>query len=272
MLAGCLQIRPEFGAPARNVDRIREMVRGCGADLLVLPELVTTGYLFADREEALSLSEPVPDGPSTRAMTRIARDEDLLICFGIAETHGGRLYNSAVLVGPEGVLLLYRKIHLFQDEWDLFEPGDLGFPVAVLPDGSATVGIMVCFDWIYPEGARCLALSGADLILHPSNLVLPYCQRAMVTRTLENRVFALTANRVGAEEREGRPALRFTGGSQVVSPTGEVLTRLDEEEEGLATCALEPVDARDKFATPRNSLLRDRRPDMYRSLIEGDRP
>ncbi len=261
MLAGCLQFRPEFGAPARNVAAAEALVRAAGADLLVLPELCTTGYLFADRAEAESLAERVPDGPSTQAFARLSRETGTALCFGLAERDGGRLYNSAVLVGPEGVLLVYRKVHLFLDEKDVFDPGDLGFPTASLPCG-AVAGVMVCYDWAFPEAARSLALRGADLILHPADLVLPHGQRAMGVRALENGVYALTANRIGEESRAGRGPLRFSGGSQVVSPRGEVLAALGGQE-GLALAEVDPARARDKRLTPRNDLLGDRRTEAY---------
>jgi predicted amidohydrolase len=271
MIAGCLQIAPLFGRPEENVTRATGMLAGSGADLVVLPELVTTGYQFASRDEALELAEPLPDGPSTRAFTEFARDEGTLVCFGLPERVGDRVYNTAVLVGPEGPILTYRKTHLFWDEWDVFERGDLGFPVADLPDRDAKVGIMVCFDWVFPEAARLLALAGAELILHPSNLVLPYCQRAMVARSLENGVYCLTTNRVGSEQRAGKDELVFTGGSQVLDTKGVALASLDAEEEGLALAEVDPATAREKRLTPRNDLFGDRRPEYYGPIAEEAR-
>jgi predicted amidohydrolase len=263
MLVGCVQFAPEPGRAARNVEVAAEMIRGAaGADLLVLPELVTTGYLFEDRAEAMARSEPVPEGPSIRAFAAIARDAGCSLCFGIAERSGDRVMNSAVLLSPAGFLLVYRKVHLFLDEKDWFDPGDLGFPVADLP-GGARAGILVCFDWAFPEAARALALRGADLLLHPANLVLPYGQKAMAVRALENGVFALTANRTGEEVGPGRAPLRFSGGSQVVSPRGEVLAALGANA-GLLLAEVDQARARDKYLTPRNHLLEDRRPDHYK--------
>jgi predicted amidohydrolase len=275
MLAGVLQIRPEFGDPAGNVERCLEALRGSGVELVVLPELVTTGYRFADRAEALGLAEPVPDGPSTRAFRAYAEAEQAYVCFGLPEREGNRLFNTAVLVGPEGVVLLYRKAHLFWDEFDVFEAGDRGFPVADLKlrgadsaGGAARVGILICFDWVFPEAARALALQGAEVILHPSNLVLPFCQRAMVTRSLENGVFSITSNRTGVEERAGKERLAFTGGSQILSVKGEVLASLDDTEESLALAEIDPAAARRKSLTPRNDLFGDRRPDLYGPLTD----
>jgi len=266
MLVGCLQFAPEFGAPDRNLERIAELVRGTEADLLVLPELATTGYLFADRAEAAEYAETVPDGPSTRALADLARERDVLLCYGIAEKRGDRVFNSAVLVGPEGHLLTYRKVHPFADEKDIYDDGD-AFPVVDLPGGAARVGMLVCFDWVFPEAFRSLALQGAELILHPSNLVLPHCQKAMVTRSIENGVFTVTANRIGREERAGKGPLVYTGKSQVISPRGETLDCLDDEE-GVALAEIDPAESRDKRLTERNSLLTDRKPELYGLLTD----
>jgi len=268
MIVGTLQIAPLFGEPEENVRRASEMIQGAGANLVVLPELVTTGYQFANREEAYGLAESVPDGPSTRAFSELARRDGTLICFGLPELAGGKLFNTAVLVGPSGLLLTYRKTHLFWDEWDIFTPGNLGFPVADLKAHGARVGIMICFDWVFPEATRLLALAGAEIVLHPSNLVLPYCQRAMVARSLENGVFTVTTNRTGTEKRAGKDEIRFTGGSQILDPKGETLASFGAEEEGLALAEVDPLKARDKKLTPRNDLFGDRRPELYGPIAE----
>jgi len=271
MIVGTLQIAPLFGEPEENVRRASEMVEKSGANLVVLPELVTSGYQFTSREEAYKLAEPVPDGPSTKAFTELARRSGTLICFGLPELAGGKLFNTAVLVGPEGPILTYRKTHLFWDEWDIFEPGNLGFPVADLPAHGTRVGIMICFDWVFPEATRLLTLAGAEIVLHPSNLVLPYCQRAMVARSLENGVFTMTTNRTGAEQRGDKDELRFTGGSQILDTKGERLAGFGAEEEGLAVADIDPRVARDKKLTPRNDILGDRRPDLYGPITEPKR-
>ena len=108
------------------------------------------------------------------------------------------MFNSSVLVRPDGSREVYRKVHLFLDEKSIFTPGDLGFPV--FEACGTTIGMMICFDWIFPEAARSLALAGAEIICHPSNLLLPWCQAAMVTRCQENMVLAVTSNRVGTRE------------------------------------------------------------------------
>ena len=127
---------------------------------------------------------------------------------------------------------------------------------------------MICFDWLFPESARTLTLLGADIICHPANLVLPNCQKAMVTRSLENGVFTITANRVGTESRGGKDPLTFTGGSQIVDNLGRVLTKLGPDDTGVVLTDIEPVRSRNKILTAHNDRLRDRRPEFYGPLID----
>ena len=122
--------------------------------------------------------------------------------------------------------------------------------------------MMICFDWIFPESMRSLANLGADIVCHPANLVMPYCQRAMVTRCLENNVFAVTANRIGADERKGE-IISFTGKSQITGPQGQVLASAPESSESVKVVEIDINSARDKWLNPRNNLLEDRRPDCY---------
>ncbi len=258
MRIGLVQSAPVFGGVERNRRRLLDLMGSARADLYVLPELCLSGYVFAETKEVEALSEPA-DGPSAQQFVEFARKTGSFVVFGFAErsTH---LYNSAALVGPDGLVGVYRKVHLFDRERLFFAPGDRGFPVFDLPFGR--VGMMICFDWIFPESARSLALRGAQLIAHPSNLVLPHCPDAMVTRCLENRVFAATADRVGRELHAGR-SLTFIGTSEVVSPSGEILTRMSRDEEGVALCDVDPAAALQKQVTPMSDVFEGRRPDQY---------
>ncbi|NOY65551.1 MAG: acyltransferase, partial [Nitrospirae bacterium] len=123
--------------------------------------------------------------------------------------------------------------------------------------------LMICFDWFFPESARTLALSGAEIIAHPANLVLPYCPVGMPIRCLENRVFAITANRIGTEERKKGKRFIYIGMSQIVSPEGTVLVRAPEEKEEFRTTEIDPSRARDKSINRYNNLFSDRRKDLY---------
>jgi predicted amidohydrolase len=136
----------------------------------------------------------------------------------------------------------------------------MGFPVFDLPFGKE--GIMICFDWFFPEAARTLALHGADIIAHPSNLVMPYCPDAMVTRCLENRVFSATANRIGKEDRGGN-ALTYIGTSEIVSPRGEILNRLSTNESGVGVVEIDLSLARNKALNEYNNIMTDRKPPFY---------
>jgi 5-aminopentanamidase len=268
MRVGVLQFPPVLGEVEHNLRHIERVLTDVQLDLVVLPELCTTGYQLT-RQQARALAEPFPGGATALRLARLAAREDLLLVAGVVEDAAGdKPFNSAVLIGPEGHLATYRKSHLFADELDLFAPGDTGF--FVTPARGVRIGMMICFDWVFPESARCLALLGADVIVHPANLVLPYCQRSMPTRCLENGVFALTANRVGCERQADQPALRFTGGSLIVDPRGEVLAAAPETGEVLLRAEIDPEAARGKWLTARNHLLADRRPELYRSL--NDRP
>ncbi len=267
MQVALLQTHPELGAVERNLAHIRTQLSRQPADLWILPELATTGYLFADRDELARLAEPIP-GPSTEALVRRCAELGTTLVVGIAERFGRALYNSAAYLGPDGVRGVYRKVHLFEREKLAFDPGP--DPFRVFGGGGLRLGIMICFDWMFPEAARSLALLGADLIAHPANLVLPHCQDAMVTRALENGVFVATANRVGLEERAGR-SLRFTGHSQVVGPRGEIIVRGGESGDEVLVATIDVSRAREKRITDHNDRLRDRRPECY-SLGDAVRP
>jgi predicted amidohydrolase len=261
MRVGYFQFDPVFGEILRNLDLVTARLEAVDADLIVLPELFATGYQFVSKEEVLRLAEPVPDGATTKRLGDIARRRGFTIVAGLPERAGAHCYNSAVVVGPRGFIGCYRKTHLFFEETLFFAPGDTGFHVWDV--GIAKVGVMICFDWFYPEAARTLALLGADIIAHPSNLVLPHCPDSMVTRCLENRVFSVTANRIGSEARGGKDRLTFIGMSEIVSPRGRILYRAAPEAEDLSIVEIDPTEARTKTLNSYNDLLRDRRPTLY---------
>ncbi|MGB8657016.1 MAG: nitrilase-related carbon-nitrogen hydrolase [Candidatus Zixiibacteriota bacterium] len=261
MKVGFLQFSPVFGSKDENVERAVSSIRGVKADLLVLPELFSTGYLFQNEEELKRSAEIIPGGPTFLRLADLAAHQSVTLVFGMAEIDDHRFFNSSVLVTPKGEFSVYRKLHLFDREKRWFTPGDQELEVVDI--GQAKVGMMICFDWIFPETARILALKGAEVICHPSNLILTHCQNAMITRCVENRVFAITANRTGTEER-GEEKLTFTGHSQIVDPGGNVLTKADEDQEGVWTVDTDPGLARDKNFTPNNHLFQDRRIEFYR--------
>ncbi len=262
MRIGYVQNDPVYGEPAANLRAVEAAMGDSRADLWILPELFASGYLFGDRAESARLAEPVPDGPTAQGLLRIARERGCALIAGFPERAGGRVHNAAIAVDATGVRTVYRKVHLFNREKEWFDPGDSPFPVLDL--AGARVGIMICWDWRFPEAARTLALAGAQVIAHPSNLVLPHCQAAMVTRALENRVFVATVNRIGRETRAGSD-LTFTGGSRIVSPDGLVLSDAPARSASVDVIEIDPAAADDKRATAGNDLWTDRRPEFYRS-------
>jgi predicted amidohydrolase len=262
MRVGFYQYEPQFGEVARNLDAVAAALEQAEADLIVLPELFASGYQFVSQDEVMQLAESVPDGPTTRRLVELAKRRRMVIVAGLPERAGLACYNSAVVVGPSGFIGCYRKTHLFFEETLFFKPGDSGFQVWDI--GPAKIGVMICFDWYYPEAARTLALKGAEIICHPSNLVLPDCPDSMPVRCLENRVFAITCNRLGLEARGGKDPLTFIGNSEVVAPRGAILHRAPRDQEELCIVEINPADARDKALTAYNDLLCDRRESLYR--------
>jgi len=255
-----VQNHPIFGATTENLARLVSAMESAPSDLYVLPELAYSGYQFTSMEEARSLAENL-DSPSIDALRNASRRLDACVVFGFPELAGDRLYNSSLALLPDGTELLYRKTHLFYREKLFFSPGDTGFKV--FDFRGARIGMAICFDWFFPESFRTLALMGADIIAHSSNLVLPYCQRADFAAAVQNRVYIATANRVGTEKRE-EEALIFTGGSVLVSPKGEYLLEGPADAEAVLTAKIDPAAARNKRLNPWNDALIDRRPEYYR--------
>lgn len=255
---GFLQTSPKFGEVAGNINAALKGVERLakkGAKLVVLPELFNTGYQFKDKREARSLAEDTLKGYTVARLMEMATSLNIHIVAGLPELSRGKLYNSSVLVGPKGVKGTYRKLHLFSNEKNIFSPGTKAPEVYRV--GLARVGMMICFDWLFPEVASSLAVGGADIICHPSNLVLPHCPAAMPTRAIENRVFAITANRVGVEERRKNEKLTFIGKSQVVAPSGEVLVRAPSARAAFGLVDIDFKKARDKRITPYNDIFKD---------------
>lgn len=246
-----------------NVEIIRgllDQATQAGVDVLVLPELANSGYNFDTIEEAKSVAEPVNQGPVCQLL-RAWSAAGRLVVSGLCERAGEELYNSAVVYANGRLETVYHKAHLFANESRFFQPGDSRPPV--IGFRGQKLGVMICFDWFFPEFARSLALRGAQIILHPANLVLPYCQKAMITRSIENRVFTATANRTGDER-----GLAFSGLSQITSPTGELLAQAGGDFYGIAWAEVDLDKADNKWVTEQNHLFNDRRPELYDDLCQ----
>ncbi len=259
MRIGFLQLRPKFGATKKNVKKVITLLSRVSDATIVLPELFNTGYLFRNKEELASLAERIPGGYTVTELKKIAKLKRLNLIFGMAQKAQRKYYNAAVYVSEKGKVEVYQKVHLFEREKLFFTRGK---SLKVISSGEAKLGIMICFDWIFPEVSRSLTLKGAQILCHPSNLILPYAQAAMKTRCIENRVFAITANRIGTE-RMGTGSLTFTGGSQVVDPTGEVIVSAGDRSESLKVIDVNIEEAKNKNVTPANNIIDDRVPSLY---------
>lgn len=264
MKIGFFQFEPKFGKIKENVEYAADKLSSADADLIVLPELFNTGYLFLSKDELKNLAEPVPNGYTSKALINLAKKKKMYLVAGLAELSKDKVYNSAVLIGPEGFITCYRKAHLFYEETLYFTKGDT--PFEVFDAGFAKIGIMICFDWYFPEVSRILALKGAQILCQPANLVLSNCPRAMIIRSLENKVFSITANRIGKETRDGK-SLSYIGKSQIVSPLGKILLHSDGKNEKLGIVEIDPKTADNKKVLKYNDLLLDRRVDLYGDLL-----
>jgi 5-aminopentanamidase len=249
-----------LAALARHV----EAAAASGAHLVVFPECALTGYCFDSLEEALPWAEPIP-GPSTTQMAGICQQHQCHVVFGMLETEGNRLFNAAVLVGPQGVAGGYRKIHLPYLGVDRFtQRGDR--PFAVHSAGPARVGMNICYDGAFPESSRVMSLLGADLVVLPTNWPPgAECTAACITnaRALENHIYYMAVNRVG-EER----GFRFIGGSRICDPTGRTLAAAEHDREEVLYADLDLELPRNKHiirVPNKHEIWRfaDRRPEMY---------
>ncbi len=270
MRVAVAQLDPKLGERERNLEaclqRLDEAV-AAGAQLLVLPECAVPGYMFESLEEGLSYAEEVP-GPTTEALTRACERLDAYVVCGMLQRDGDLLRNAAVLVGPGGLIGTYWKTHLPFLGVDRFvTPGD-ELPVWDTPLGR--IGVEICYDLRFPEVTRTLALEGADIVAHPTNFpVAARVQTELITvaRAAENRIFLLTANRVGKERRG-----EFCGWSQIVDPYGTRLAEADETGEALLVADVDVEKARDKdYVIPGEYelyLFGHRRPELYGLLVE----
>lgn len=275
MRIACAQYEPRVGDLEGNRAAAVEWARraaAAGADLAVLPELASSGYAFASEAEAAALSEDAAGGPLVAALTAVCASSGLHVVVGVSERGERGRHNSAVLVGPDGPVATYRKLHLFHDEQSWFEPG-ADLPVVELPFGR--VGMIVCFDIWFPEPARALALAGCEVLCVPTNWVASfkptvhdergYCQGdyMAMARAAENGMVVACADRIG-EER----GLRFLGASIIVGADGwPVAGPAPVAEPALLVADVDLASVeRARRRTPRNHLLGDRREAAYNAV------
>ena len=270
MLVAAAQIEPKLAEPERNLEaclaRLEEAA-AAGAELLVLPECAIPGYMFESAEEALPFAEEVP-GPSCEVLERESRRLGMHVVCGLLERDGDTLRNAAVLVGPDGLVGTYRKTHLPFLGVDRFVfPGD---ELTVYDTPLGRIGVEICYDLRVPEVTRTLALKGAEIVAHPTNFpIAAKVQTELITvaRAAENRIYLLTANRVGKER-----SAEFCGWSQIVDPYGTRLAEASETEEALLVAEVDVEKARDKdYVIPGEYelyLFGHRRPELYGALVE----
>ncbi|MBO0873621.1 MAG: hydrolase [Pseudonocardia sp.] len=268
----CCQLAPVFGDVEANRALLAEAVAAAasdGAGVVVLPELANTGYMFESLDEARSVAEPV-DGPTVREWRALANAHGVLIAGGLAENAGtGTLHNSAVLVDGSGVLARYRKAHLWDREPEWFEPGSEPPPVVDTEVGR--VGLLVCYDLEFPEWTRTIGLSSADLVCVPVNW--PLLPRPDGERPIEmtnaqaaaytNGMFVAVCDRAGRER-----GCDWVGGSVVIGPDGYPLTPLALGTPATVAAHVDLSAAESKAVGERNDLHADRRPHLYRRVVQ----
>lgn len=251
-----------------------QIAQSAAAKLVVFPECMLTGYCFDSLQSAAQVAQPI-DGPSVKRVAAIARQFDLHIVFGMLESAGnaaeigGHVYNSAVLVGPSGVVGVYRKTHLPMLGVDRFTtPGHRADEVFDV-DG-VKIGLNICYDCSFPESARVLALAGADIVVLPTNWP-PGSGRVSDlipnTRALENNVYFMSVNRIGTEE-----GFRFIGKSKICDPLGGDLAFANHADQAILYADVDPQWARQKhlISVPGQHEVHrfdDRRPDLYDTII-----
>lgn len=269
----CCQISPAVGDKLANLERVQAAIARAaaqGADVVVLPELANTGYVFADRAELAAEAEPT-DGPTIRAWERLALEHDLVIVAGFAEAAAdGAVYNSAVLIDASGVRACYRKAHLWDREKELFTPGS-GLP-PVISTTLGRIGVVICYDLSFPEWVRAVALDGAELLCAPVNWPLsprPAGERPSEVVKVQanatvNRMFVAVADRAGTERGQ-----EWLGGSVIVDADGFPCTAGILGEEGTVWADVDLDEAKSKRLSDRNDAHADRRVDLYPATGHG---
>lgn len=258
MKLALVQFAPFFLDEEKTIQKLDSLFKNSsGANLVVLPELANSGYNFRDRKEAFASSECTSKSRYIEYLSETAKKRRQYIVSGFNERENNKIFNSSVLVGPKGFIGVYRKIHLFMREKMFFTPGNLD--LSVYDIGFAKIGMLICFDWMFPEVWRVLAKNGADLICHPSNLVLPYAQKAVQVHSMINRIYTVTCNRVGQEGK-----LKFTGKSVVADTKGDLIVEANDFDEGVYHASVDISASQDKMITPFNNIFNDIRSHRYK--------
>jgi len=266
MRIACVQCAPTYRSIEDNLASIVRLTSTSNADLCVFPELATTGYFFRSKEEIASLAQPI-DGKAVQQLRSIAANTGTALITGFLEESNGKYYNSALAFDHKGNLVgHYRKTHPFYYETQIFERGDLGYPVFDIDteNGIVKCGMLICYDWRFPEPARALALQGAELIAMPSNIVTTtgMLHTTLQTRAFENKVALAFADRIGGETN-GDESLTFRGESCIINYNGEILAKASANKEEMLGAELDLIKTRDKQINPFNNIITDRPANGY---------
>lgn len=260
-----VQCTPHWNNKSANYQMLGDALALVEADIILLPELCTTGYSFLNKEESLDAADEAVTVAAFFAP--FTKEKNAVLVAGFAERDRQDVYNSAIIVLPDGQCEVYRKTHLFFKEKLCFANGNTGFKSIQHPLKDCRIGVMVCYDWRFPESARSLALQGADIICVPANLVTTGWETGMKARALENNVFVAVANRCGTEERilddGSTQTLRFNGKSVIYNINGTTIAQLSETENEILTATVDISKSRNKFFNEFNNIFTDRRPDLY---------
>lgn len=269
-----IQMEVQIGEKEKNIKHCLSLISQAkekGANVIVLPELCNTGYAFNTRAEVYPMAERIPEGETTQAWIKAAKELDVYICAGIVELDedGVRLFNSSVLVGPNGFIGKYRKLHLWNTENYFFEPGDEGIPVFETPIGR--IGMLICYDIWFPEAFRVLALKKADLVLCPVNWVDNKNEevRNMGTNMIivganNNNFYVVAADRIGKERNA-----HFPGRSIIVDPNGITCAPIGSyDKEEIVIAEVDLFKSRNYNWSHTNVKIKDRRTDVYDLYFE----
>ena len=262
------QTCPVYREIEQNLGSMIEIIERSDAELIVFPELALTGYLFTSTEQARPFAREVKCSEVER-LRKTCVEHRKSIVFGHLELSDDKLFNSAIVIDRTGAVAgVYRKTHLFHFERQVFAKGDTGFQVfdiALASGEKVKLGVMICYDWRFPESARSLALKGAQIIAIPSNIVTRtgMLHTVLQTRAFENKVIVAFADRVGSESNE-ETTLTYRGESCIINYNGDILSKLDGETVGIAVSEVSPKDTISKSFSDLNDIFKDRRPDLYK--------
>lgn len=262
-----IQFTPSFKNKEENLASIHELIKDLDADIIILPELCTTGYFFISRNETIELAEPL-SGPTGKFFQDISSQSGSIIIAGFIEQHKKKIFNSCLIAQPnKKTPLVYRKTHLFYKEPFCFDPGDTGFFVVYDKTLDITIGPMICYDWRFPESARVLTLLGADLIVCPSNLITDAWRSVMPARAIENKVYLAVANRAGTEQHADEE-LVFKGNSAIYDYNGTMIKTASAQDDEILIAEIDPSSTRNKSFNEFNNVIKDRRPYYYKKLVK----